>query len=414
MDPSVYAWYERLRANPDDAEALATLWDYYASRGEFLQLATLAEQIAGRRPDPVSAADLFYRAGEIWAKNVGRPDKAVACYKRAFDGDPSQVAALEAASQIYIQIGNYRAAAPLIERLLGTVSDPLLRLPRLREAAALYAQAGDVARRIACLEELYVGSPEDWDVMRDLSEALIARSQTPQAQPDDGPRAAELLGSLAVAMGPEHGLAFAEIALDTHPGCELAYQVIHEAYGNAGRTEELAVRQIAFVTSNPTSVYTPVIRRALADMYTAVGQVDDAITCLEPLAAEDPTLSRQLADLYRQAGRTQDLARLLDALAPETDEAQRVQDLKDLAELQGRSPMELLMNLLHSMPVPQERIEGPVGDLVQADGPAGSRFPVQTLVGTHRDLQGGSLLPSRWLGNPSGGRNRPNAFVLAR
>lgn len=32
------------------------------------------------------------------------------------------------------------------------------------------------------------------------------------------------------------------------------------------------------------------------------------------------------------------------------------------AELQGRSPMELLMNLLHSMPVPQERIEGPVGE----------------------------------------------------
>ena len=30
-------------------------------------------------------------------------------------------------------------------------------------------------------------------------------------------------------------MAPAEIALDTHPGCELAYQVIHEAYGNAGR-----------------------------------------------------------------------------------------------------------------------------------------------------------------------------------
>jgi tetratricopeptide (TPR) repeat protein len=335
MDPTVYAWYERLRVNPDDAEALAYLWDYYAGRGEFQALAMLAEQIAGRRPDPVSAADLSYRAGEIWAKNVGRPDKAVACYKRAYEGDPSQVAALEAACQIYVQIGNHRAAAPLIERLLGTVTDPLMRLPRLREAAALYAQAGDSARRIACLEELYAGSPDDWDVTRDLAESLIARSQTPQALPDDGTRAAELLGTLAVAMGPEHGLAFAEIALDTHPGCELAYQVVHEAYGAANRVEELAVRQIAFVTSNPTSVYTPVIRRSLAEMYASVGQVDDAITCLEPLVNDDPTLTRQLFDLYRQAGRAADAAALLESLAVDSDDAQQVRDLKDLAALYG-------------------------------------------------------------------------------
>jgi len=336
MDPTVYAWYERLRVNPDDAEALAFLWDYYAGRGEFQALAMLAEQIAGRRQDPVSAADLSYRAGEIWAKNVGRPDKAVACYKRAFEGDPSQVAALEAACQIYIQIGNHRAAAPLLERLLATVTDPLLRLPKLREAAALYAQAGDTERRIACLEELYAASPDDWDVMRDLAEALIGRSQTPQAHPDDAPRAAEILGALAVAMGPEHGLAFAEIALDTHPGCELAYQVVHEAYGAANRLEELAVRQIAFVTSNPTSIYTPVLRRSLAEMYTSVGQIDDAITCLEPLLHDDPSLTRPLFELYRQAGRASDAAALLDALAAESDEEQRVRDLKDLAALYGQ------------------------------------------------------------------------------
>jgi tetratricopeptide (TPR) repeat protein len=335
MDPTIYAYYERLRANPDDAESLAYLWEFYATRGEFQQLATLAEQIAGRRSDTASAADLFYRAGEIWAKNVGRPDKAVACYKRSFELDGGQYQALDAAYQIYVQIGNLRAAAPLLERALAVVTDPMLRVPRLREAAGVYAQAGDLARRIACLDELCELSPDDWDVMRDLAEALIARSQTPQGQPDDGTRAASLLGALAVAMGPEHGLAFAEIALDTHPGDELAYQVIHEAYGAAGRSEELAMRQIAFVTTNPTSVYTPTIRRALAEMYAAVGQVDDAITCLEPLVGDDPSLTRQLAGLYRQAGRVQDLAALLEQLAPSTEPEQRLQDMKDLAALQG-------------------------------------------------------------------------------
>jgi hypothetical protein len=68
----------------------------------------------------------------------------------------------------------------------------------VREGASRGELLGDLARRIACLDELCELSPDDWDVMRDLAEALIARSQTPQGQPDDGTRAASLLGALAV------------------------------------------------------------------------------------------------------------------------------------------------------------------------------------------------------------------------
>ena len=147
MDPTVYAWYERLRVNPDDAEALAYLWDYYAGRSEFQALAMLAEQIAGRRQDPASAADLSYRAGEIWAKNVGRPDKAVACYKRAFEGDSGQTAALEAAYQIYLQIGNHRAAIGLVSAI-ETPHAPSDALHHMRQRAAAPAAAPAIHQRL--------------------------------------------------------------------------------------------------------------------------------------------------------------------------------------------------------------------------------------------------------------------------
>ncbi len=335
MDPAVYAYYERLSRNPDDAEALYFLWEHHGGRGEFQQLAQLVEQTAARRAVPASAADLYYRAGELWAKNVGRADKAVACYKRAFDLDSSQLQAAEAARQIYIQLGNYRPAAQLLSDQLARTADPLLRSLLLREGVQIYGQIPDWDTQIAYLEEILGGTPDDWEMLRELAGAYLSRSQGPGAQPDDAMRAAQVLGGLAQNVGGEHGLAFAEAALDAFAGDEAAYAIVHEAYYRADRAQDLALRQIAFLSANPTSAYAPTIRRGLAEMYASVGQLDDAIACLEPLAADDLDVARELSSLYRSAGRVDDLAQLLAQFAPTADPAERMRDLKDLAELYG-------------------------------------------------------------------------------
>lgn len=335
MDPAVYAYYERLSRNPDDAESLYFLWEHHGGRGEFQQLAQLVEQTAARRVSPSSAADLYYRAGELWSKNVGRADKAVACYKRSFELDPSQVQSAEAARQIYTQLGNYRPAAQLLTDQIARTSDPLLRGLLLREGVQIYGQLQDWDSQIAYVEEILHGAPDDWEMLRELAGAHLSRAQSPQAQPDDGPRAAQVLASLAQNVGGEHGLAFAEAALDAYAGDEGAYAIVHEAFLRADRTQDLALRQIAFLGANPTSAYAPTIRRALAEMYQSVGQVDDAIACLEPLAADDLEVARTLAGLYRAAGRADDLAAILAQFAPTADPAERMRDLKDLAELYG-------------------------------------------------------------------------------
>lgn len=336
MDPAVYAHYERLRQNPDDAEALAALWEHHGNRGEFQQLATLVEQTAARRQDPASAADLYFRAAELWAKNLGRADRAVANYIRAFDRDPGQIAAVEAARQIYTQLGNHRQAVQLLDRQLGVTADPLVRAMLLREGAALHGQLGDPSSQIAWLDEVMQTQGDDWELLREMATALLARAHSPAAQPDDAPRAANLLAQLAQSVGGEHGVAFAETALDAWAGDEAAFAIVAEAYAAQGRGEELIARQVAFVYANPASAYTPSLRRALGEQYLSFGQVDDAIACFEPIADDDPALQRVLVGLYRQAARADDMAAMIAQLAPETEAPQRVLDLKELAEVHGQ------------------------------------------------------------------------------
>lgn len=340
MDAAVYQFYERLRQNPDDGEALLHLWEYHGGRAEFQQLATLVEQTAGRKTDASSAADLYFRAGELWAKNVGRADRAVANYQRAFDKDPSQLAAVEAARAIYLQLGNARSAAQLLDRQLAATPDPLVRGMLLREGAKIRGQLNDADGQIAYLEEVLQGAPDDWEVLRELAAAYLARSQTGAAQEGDALRAAGLLSNLAQLVGGEHGLAFAEAALDAWPGDEPAYAMIHEAYPAAGRDDELTMRQIAFVQANPTSPYTPVISRSLAERYAAVGQYDDAVACLAPLVLPDPTAdleaARWLAALYRDAGRAVELKALLDVIDAGASPAERARGLKDVAAVYGQ------------------------------------------------------------------------------
>ncbi len=336
MDPAVYQFYERLNQNPEDAEAVYHLWEYHGGRGEFQQLATIVEQTAARRTDPHSAADLFYRAGELWAKNVGRADKAVGSYKRAFELDPGHLPALAAARTIYQQLGNARLAAQLLERELAVQPDMAVRAMLLREGAGLRAQLNDLPGQIAYLEETAKTAADDWEVQRELAGAYIARAASPLAEEADNVRAAQILASLARDMGPEHGLAFAEAALDAYPGDETAYALVYTVYTQTDRGEDLAVRQIAFLGANPTSPLAGGLRRNLANLYLSVGQPEDAIACLQPLAGEDPEVARVLAGLYRQTGRAGDLAGMLQTLAEHADPPQRIQDLRDLAEIFGQ------------------------------------------------------------------------------
>ncbi|MFT5358439.1 MAG: tetratricopeptide (TPR) repeat protein, partial [Polyangiales bacterium] len=65
--------------------------------------------------DQRGLADTEHRIGQLYERQYGRPDKAIAHYRKAFEADPSLIAAIYAAREIYNSAGNHKAASQLLD-----------------------------------------------------------------------------------------------------------------------------------------------------------------------------------------------------------------------------------------------------------------------------------------------------------
>ncbi|MDP3279247.1 MAG: hypothetical protein Q8Q09_28915 [Deltaproteobacteria bacterium] len=336
LDPAIQPYYQRLTQNPDDAEALVVLWQWFGDRGQFQQLAQIAEQIGERRLDPASAADLFYRAGQLWALNLRRPDRAAPNFRKAYERDPNHVEAIIAARELYLSAGNFKNSAQLYEKELAIVADTERRLELVRGLADVRGRLNDPAGEAAALEEVIRLQPEDFQAMHRLAEAYQARAATPGGGVEDLMRAATLLTNIAHSLGGEHLFPYCMAALDAWPGDESAYLTLRDGHLQAGTLGEFAGRQIAFLQANPESSLVDQLRRDLTALYASAGQFDDAIQAFSPLALHDNHAKRELADLYRAAGRVDERVALIAELPAAEDLAVRLHDLREMAAVYGQ------------------------------------------------------------------------------
>ncbi|MFO0563630.1 MAG: hypothetical protein U0269_36735 [Polyangiales bacterium] len=336
LDPAVQPYYQRLTQNPDDAEALAVLWQWFGERGQLQQLAQIVEQVAERRLDPASAADLFFRAGQLWELNLRRPDRAAPNYRKAYERDPNNLAAIHAARELYLSASNFKNAATLFEKELAVTADPARRIELARGLADARSRLNDPTGQAAALEEVIRLQPEDYQSMHQLAEAYKARAQGPGGGIEDLMRASTLLTTIAHALGGEHLVPYCEAALDAWPGDESAFTTVRDHYIANNAFADFAAREIAFLSANPESPMIAQVRRDLASLYSSAGQFDDAIDALAPLAETDPAALRELADLYGSAGRIAERVAIVAQLPPSSDPAQRLHDLREMAAVYGQ------------------------------------------------------------------------------
>jgi hypothetical protein len=336
LDPAVQPYYQRLTQNPDDAEALAVLWQWFGERGQLQQLAQIVEQVAERRLDPSSAADLFFRAGQLWEINLRRPDRAAPNYRKAYERDPQNLQAIHAARELYVSASNFKNAATLFEKELAVTAEPARRVELARGLADARARLNDPTGQAAALEEVIRLQPDDYQSMHQLAEAYKTRAQGPGGGVEDLMRASTLLTTIAHALGGEHLVPYCEAALDAWPGDEAAFTTLREQYVNSPSFAEFAPREIAFLEANPDSPYASQVRRDLSSLYANAGQYDDAIAALAPLADTDVGALRELADLYGAAGRIAERVAIVAQLPPSQDPSQRLHDLREMAAVYGQ------------------------------------------------------------------------------
>jgi hypothetical protein len=116
MDATADELIARLRRNPDDASAYASLRAHYQRTGDHASLANLLEGWAGRSANHQAAAQAFFEAGELAFGSLGDQPRGMRFYERTLERNPAHVEAGFRLQTIYEESGDQRRLAELLER----------------------------------------------------------------------------------------------------------------------------------------------------------------------------------------------------------------------------------------------------------------------------------------------------------
>ncbi|RLB46513.1 MAG: hypothetical protein DRJ42_27515, partial [Deltaproteobacteria bacterium] len=328
-----------LEKDPLHQDSCARLEEIFEAAGDHRRLIDLierrAQSLANTHADPRHAAALYQQIGEIWEQRLGRVDRAINHYRKAFELDGSLVTAIYAAREIYRDAGNLKAASSLYDLEVNAEADPKRKVALLREVAHLRAeQLGDLEGAISALKRAQTQAPTDLSVMHDQATVLLKRADQREDEHSatlDRQQAADLLFQMAQGVPPDHGLAYAEAALDAAADHDGALELLERIAKDTGRSDVLPIRWVAYLQAAPNSPTTDRMRRRLGEAYVEADQLEDAIVCYEPLLERgDPEAAESLVALYRRAGRERDVVRALSVAVSGLPEGKRVSRLREI------------------------------------------------------------------------------------
>ncbi|QQR89944.1 MAG: hypothetical protein IPJ88_17535 [Myxococcales bacterium] len=360
-----------LQRNPNHEQASLQLENIIEQSGDFQRLVRLLQQriqTATKHGGSASElAGLHFRLGEIWQHQFDRADRAVYQYRKAFELDPTMVAAVYAAREIYRNEGNWRMAATLCDQEVNAEQNPERKAALLRELAGIrQLHLGDQQGGIVALKQASELAPEDVTILYELASHLLghaASNRNADAAELDRHQAADLLFRIAQstvqqALAPntsldqpgaisqvdsEQALAYAQAALDANAGHAAALEMLEALANELGSYNELLpARWVSFLEAAPEDPLAQSTRQKLGHAYATAGQVEDAINCLEPLLQSSDTWAAEvLVGLYQQTNNAAGLERALNVLVqhlpPEQSLPYRRDLVQALATLERRS-----------------------------------------------------------------------------
>lgn len=334
--------YERaLTTHPLHADAFLRLRSLLDPATQARRLVELlgrrASALEGAGADARELALLHHELGELWEHRLGRADKAIHAYRRAFELDPKLVPAIYAAREIYRRSGNTKVAATLLEKEAKVEPDPTRRVALFRELAGMrLRELSDFEGAVLALKRALADAPGHLEVMNELARVYLARAQhvhDEHVATSDRHRASDLLHRIARQLPADLAIAYLEAALDARPDHEGALSLYERLCEERGQLERLPRRWVAYLTHVPDGPRAAATRWKLAEAYLAAGQIEYAITCLEGLLeARDARAAQRLAELYRAQGRDDDALRALSIAALGLGVAERTSLLREWLE----------------------------------------------------------------------------------
>ena len=141
MDPTADALIARLRRNPDDVEAFASLRAHYHRRRDYASLVNLLEGWAARARDLAAAADAFHEAGDLCLSYLGDRSRSISLLERALERNPVHIEASLFLERLFTEVHDERRRLEVLERRAEAMTAAQMD-PRL--IAAVHLQLGEI------------------------------------------------------------------------------------------------------------------------------------------------------------------------------------------------------------------------------------------------------------------------------
>lgn len=358
VDEAAKGYAHVLSLDPADAEALDALEALFTRTERWTDLIGVVERRVEQSADPADREQLYVRMARIYDDQLGRPEDAVASYRRVLDLDPASQTALAALDALFTRQRMWSDLADNLEAQLSLAAEDeqqialMLRLAALRETEmSQIEQAIDGYRSVlerdignadalGALERLG-REPEHELVIADLLEPLyrqigdfeklIGVHEVQVRRSDDAVRKVDLLHQIAqlyedAAADLNNAFATLARALREEPSNEETQAQIDRVARATSRFQDLA--QVYRTLGGEVTETDPVLAASLTMMSAAVyendiGDIETAIALYTRVLEIDETLlaaAESLERLFRQTERYAELSRILQRKATIVDE----------------------------------------------------------------------------------------------
>lgn len=183
-DRAVDAFLNILALDPDNVRALDALTRLYERREDHSQALEMMGQLVRLTADPAQVVDLRFRMGRILDEHLADREAAVDNYKSALDVEPGHLPSLEAMRKIYLDAGDWLAAAKTLEQETTYHQQPRRVAELLVELGRLYDERlEEHDRAITVWEAAQKQDPDNEDAALPLAEEYVRVERWADAYP---------------------------------------------------------------------------------------------------------------------------------------------------------------------------------------------------------------------------------------
>lgn len=216
VEQAIDSYLNALNLNDRDVLSLQALTKLYERKGDHSAALDIMGQLAAITNDTSERVALKYRMGRILDQELGDRSSALEQFQAAIDADPSHLPSLEAMRAIYVDSGDWAAAARALISEIEHIPSDRIRAARFVELGRIRAERlDDEAGAVEAFEAAYAADPDNEDAMLPLVDSYVARGRHEDAFPllqvlvqrsdkrerDERHRLASMLGETATKLG---------------------------------------------------------------------------------------------------------------------------------------------------------------------------------------------------------------------